>query len=72
MIKNKLKGLLNELKKFKVQTILVLGYKKSNDHKMFHSNTKLTATNSDIDEAFKFMHQSVMTKTKKCNYKAQY
>ena len=65
MIKNKLKGLLNELKKFKVQTILVLGYKKSNDHKIFHSNTKLTAPNSDIDEAFKFMHQSVMTKTKK-------
>ena len=27
MIKNKLKELLNQLKKFKVQTILVLGYK---------------------------------------------
>ena len=26
MIKNKLKELLNQLKKFKVQTILVLGY----------------------------------------------
>ena len=30
-IKNKLKGLLNDLKKFKVQTVLVLDYKKRND-----------------------------------------
>ena len=32
VIKNKLKDLLNELKKFKVQTVLVLDYKKKNDH----------------------------------------
>ena len=30
-IKNKLKDLLSELKKFKVQTVLVLDYKKIND-----------------------------------------
>ena len=30
-IKNKLKELLSELKKFKVQTVLVLDYKKIND-----------------------------------------
>ena len=35
MIKNKLKELLSELKKFKVQKILVLDYKKRNDHKIF-------------------------------------
>ena len=40
MIKNRLKELLSELKKFKVQTILVLDYKKRNDLKIFHSSTK--------------------------------
>ena len=64
MIKNKLKELLNELKKFKVQTILVLDYKKRNDRKIFHSSAKLIASDSDIDEAFKSMHQSIMTKIK--------
>ena len=33
MIKNKLKELLSELKNFKVQTILILYYKKGNDCK---------------------------------------
>ena len=37
VIKNKLKKSLNELKKFKVQKILVLHYKKRNDCKIFHS-----------------------------------
>ena len=64
MIKNKLKELLSELKKFKVQAILVLDYKKRNDCKIFHSSAKLTARNSDIDEAFKSMHQSIMKKIK--------
>ena len=64
MIKNKLKALLSELKNFKVQTILVLDYKKRNDHKIFQSCTKLTASDSDIDEAFKLRHQSIMTKMK--------
>ena len=31
----------------------------------FHSSTKLIASYSDIDEAFKSMHQSIMTKIKK-------
>ena len=52
MIENKLKELLSKLKKFKVQTILVLEYKKRNDHKIFHSSTNLIASDSDIDEAF--------------------
>ena len=51
-IKNKLKELLSELKKFKVQTILVLDYKKRNDKKIFHSSAKLIASDSDIEEAF--------------------
>ena len=36
MIKNKLKEMLSELKKFKVQAILILNYKKRNDAKIFH------------------------------------
>ena len=64
MIKNKLKELLSELKKFKVQTVLFLDYKKRIDCKIFHSRTKLIASDSEIDEAFKSMHQSIMTKIK--------
>ena len=48
-----------------VQTILVLDYKKRNDHNIFHSSTKLIASDPDIDEAFKSMHQSTMTRIKK-------
>ena len=62
MIKNKLKELPSELRKFKVETILVLMYKKKNDGKIFHSNAKIIASDSEIDAAFKFMHQSIMTK----------
>ena len=36
MIKNNVKELISELKKFKIQTILVLDYQKRNDHKIFH------------------------------------
>ena len=64
VIKNKLQEMLNELKMFKVQTILVLGYKKRNDRKIFHSSAKLIASDSDIHEAFKFMYQSIMSKIK--------
>ena len=64
VIKNILKELLSELKKFKVETILVLDYKKRNDCKIFHSNAKLIASDSDIEEAFKSIHQSNMTKIK--------
>ena len=49
---------------FKVQTILFLDYKKRNDRKIFHSNAKLIGSDLDIDEAFKSMHQSIMTKIK--------
>ena len=64
MIKNKLKELLSELKKFKVQIVLVLDYKKRIDCKIFHSSAKLIVSDSEIDEAFKSMHQSIMTKIK--------
>ena len=64
MIKNKLKEFWSELKKFKVQTIFVVDYKKVNDCKIFHSSAKLIASGSDTDEAFKSMHQSIMTKIK--------
>ena len=50
--------------KFKVQVILVLDYKKRNDRKILHSSTKLIASDSDIDEAFKSMQQSIMRKIK--------
>ena len=62
VIKSQLKELLSELKKFKVHTVLVLDYR--NGRKIFHSSTKLTASDSDTDEAFKSMHQSIMTKIK--------
>ena len=64
MIKKILKELLSELKKFKVETILVLDYKKRNNHKIFHSSAKLIASDSNIDKAFKSMHQSIMSKIK--------
>ena len=66
MIKNKLKQFSSELKKFKVQKILVLDYKKRNDCKIFHSSAKLIASDSDTDEAFKSIHQSIMTNKKLC------
>ena len=84
MIKNKLKELLNKLKKFKAQTKLFLDYKKRNDRKIFHSSAKLIASDSDIKEAFKSMHQSIITEiinyaSEDCivldvtiNYKPQY
>ena len=56
MTKSKLKELLSELEKFKVQAILVLDYKKRNYSKIFHSSADLIASDSDIDKAFKSMH----------------
>ena len=64
VIKKKLKEMLSELKKFKVQTILVLDYKKRNDCKIFHSSAKLIASASDIDVALLSIYQSIMTKIK--------
>ena len=49
VIKNKLKELLSKLKNFKLHTILVIEYKKRNDHKIFHSSARLIASDSDID-----------------------
>ena len=51
-------------KVYKVQAILVLDYKKKNDRKIFHSSTKLTTRDSEIDEASKSMHQSIIIKWK--------
>ena len=48
-IKVKLKELLSELKKFKVQIILFLENEKKNYHKIFHSSAKLISSDSDID-----------------------
>ena len=44
VIKTKLKESLSELKNFKVQTVLVLDCKKTNNHKIFPSSTKLIAS----------------------------
>ena len=43
---------------------MVVEHKKKNDPKIFYSSAKLIASDSDIDKAFKFMYQSIMTKTK--------
>ena len=64
MFKNKLEKLLSELKKFEAQTVLVLDYKKRSDCKNFCSCTKLIGSDSNNDETFKFMHQSIMTRIK--------
>ena len=56
MVKNKLKESKSEFKKFKVQAILVLDYKKRNNCEIFHSSNNLIASDWDIDEAFKSMH----------------
>ena len=63
-IKHKLNELSSKLKKLKVQAILALNYKTINVCKISHSSTKLVASDSDIDEVFKSMHQSIMTKIK--------
>ena len=55
-VKNKLKESKSEFKKFKVQAILVLDYKKRNNCEIFHSSNNLIASDWDIDEAFKSMH----------------
>ena len=63
-IKNKLKVLLNELRKFKVGTVLVLDYKKRNDSQIFHSCTKLIASELGHDKAFKSIYQIIISKIK--------
>ena len=53
LIINKLKKLLNELKKSKVQSILALWYKKKDHHKsmhkIFYSSAKLITSDSDTN-----------------------
>ena len=69
VIKNKWKELISELKNFKVQAILFLDYKKRNACKIFHSSAKLIASDSDIQEGFKSMHQSILIEIK--NYASE-
>ena len=64
VIKSKLKELLSESKKFKIETILVLDYNKRNDSQIFHSSANLITTNLDNDEAFNSMHRSILKKIK--------
>ena len=64
VIKSNLKGLLSKLKKLKVQTVLVWHYKKRNDSQIFYLCTKLIASDLSINEAFKSMHKSIITKIK--------
>ena len=63
-IKNKLKVLLNELRKFKVGTVLALDYKKRNDSQIFHSCTKLIASELGHDKAFNSIYQIIISKIK--------
>ena len=70
MTKNKLKEILSKLKMFKIQTTLALDNKKGHDRKIFHSSAKIIASDSAIDEAFKSIHQSIMTKIR--NYACEY
>ena len=37
-----------------------------NFYELFYSCTKLTVSNSDVDKGFKSMHQSIVTRIKKC------
>ena len=60
--------MLGYLIKFKVQTVLILEYKKSDYRKsirkIYHSCDRLIASDSDVDKVFESMHQSIMTKLK--------
>ena len=48
--------MLSELKKFKVETKLVLEYKERNNRKILHSSVKLIASDSEIDKVFISMY----------------
>ena len=63
IITNKLKELLSELQKNKKHSMLVLEYKEIN-HKIFHS-CKRIVTDSETDEVFKSMNQSIIARHKK-------
>ena len=61
--------MLSELKKLLNSDKIVLEYNKKNDRKIVQSSVKLTANDSDNDEVFIIMHQSIVTKMK--NYANQ-
>ena len=44
--------------------MLALDFKKRNNCKILHSSANLRVNNSDIVEAFKYMHKSIMTEIK--------
>ena len=69
---NQIKVLLTVLKKFKVQKTQVMKYEGRNDYHAFHSSARLIASDSDFEEAFKSMHQSIMTKKKLCYWGLDY
>ena len=46
----------------------MLDYKKRNHRKSFYSCTSDSASDSDIDEALKSMHQRITTKMKNYDY----
>ena len=60
--------MLDEFKKFKVQSVLVLEYKTADDHKTmrncFYSIAKIIPIDSDIGKAFGSMQQVILTKRK--------
>ena len=49
---------------FKLQTILILQYTKKNNPQTFQTSVKLIASDSNIHETFKSMHQSILRKNK--------
>ena len=61
IIQNKLKDFLSELKKFKVETILVLEYKKRNISKVFVPLTM----NKGFNSFFKLSLKMIFNNTKK-------
>ena len=50
--------------------VLVLGYEK-NDSQIFHLCTTLHASDLDINETFKSMHQSIATKIQNYDWEDQ-
>ena len=64
MTKYKFNELLSGLKKFRVQKILFLEYKKRNDREMFHSSNNLVASDSNINESLISLHQIIVAKIK--------
>ena len=66
MIKSNLKAFLAELRK--ISQYQTQKYKKRNDCKIFHLSVNPIASDSDIDEAFKFIYQSITIKTKNLTF----